>query len=85
MLIEVYQMTAAISIHSLVKRETDDDNGDDEGRSAISIHSLVKRETELLQMQVDLPLISIQSLVKRETHEAYWIVRENQIFQSTPS
>ena len=72
-----------ISIHSLVKRETD-------RRSAISlavcisIHSLVKRETESNRIFIVIHVISIHSLVKRETSEIQTL-QQSLPFQSTPS
>ena len=57
---------ANISIHSLVKRETQA-LLDIAGRGTISIHSLVKRETLDRNDEVSGDDISIHSLVKRET------------------
>ena len=60
--------SSAISIHSLVKRETA------KMRFfhlffSISIHSLVKRETQKIMILLQAVSISIHSLVKRETHQ----------------
>ena len=57
---------SAISIHSLVKRETTESEFwmPDYG---ISIHSLVKRETTFFNSREEYIAISIHSLVKRET------------------
>ncbi len=55
-----------ISIHSLVKRETEIKLSAF-GSKSISIHSLVKRETYLIEPPEFTAEISIHSLVKRET------------------
>ena len=60
----------AISIHSLVKRETKNKCHIFFGSLYISIHSLVKRETVPAVAAPAEKTISIHSLVKRETHAA---------------
>ena len=74
---------AQISIHSLVKRETNGTAADYAG-VPISIHSLVKRETLAIVACMFSRLISIHSLVKRETQKAKRQPDKRQ-FQSTPS
>ena len=72
-----------ISIHSLVKRETET-TAQSAGYTTISIHSLVKRETERLETYSGKLVISIHSLVKRETPSGQ-ASKLTHIFQSTPS
>ena len=72
-----------ISIHSLVKRETEIKLSAF-GSKSISIHSLVKRETYLIEPPEFTAEISIHSLVKRETARNLTF-SETVRFQSTPS
>ena len=74
---------ADISIHSLVKRETER-LAIDLTASEISIHSLVKRETPLAENIHIICEISIHSLVKRETSPIA-TPYGGSVFQSTPS
>ena len=70
MYVSIYSDLKGISIHSLVKRETEaEENGG--GDFKISIHSLVKRETMIPLLPSPKPSISIHSLVKRETHDSF--------------
>gem|GEM_PF-2092584 len=73
-----------ISIHSLVKRETNK-RAYDENPMHISIHSLVKRETDSFNCNIAIADISIHSLVKRETQMMQRGFLKSVRFQSTPS
>ena len=72
-----------ISIHSLVKRETDGIYVPGQ-LEIISIHSLVKRETGVVKKVYPTEGISIHSLVKRETMQVLDL-QQYCVFQSTPS